>query len=50
MAYDGPAISVGKPEVVLREERPVVDIGGVPKERVGLGAETPTTEQETDGR
>ena len=47
-AYDPPAISVRKPDVVLREERPVVDIEAVPEERVRLGTET-HPEQETVG-
>ena len=48
VAYDGPAIPVGKPEVVLCDERPVVDIGVVPEKPVRLGAET-HTEQKTVG-
>jgi uncharacterized protein (TIGR02271 family) len=39
-AYDGPAISEEEHEVVLREERPVVDKEAVPVERVRLGTET----------
>jgi uncharacterized protein (TIGR02271 family) len=47
-AVDGPAISEDEHEVVLREERPVVDTEAVPVERVKLGTET-VTEQETVG-
>jgi uncharacterized protein (TIGR02271 family) len=47
-AYDGPAISEDEHEVVLREERPVVDTEAVPVERVTLGTET-VREQETVG-
>ena len=39
-AHDGPAISEEEHEVVLREERPVVDKEAVPVERVRLGTET----------
>jgi uncharacterized protein (TIGR02271 family) len=39
-AYDGPAISEEEHEVVLTEERPVVDKEAVPVERVRLGTET----------
>jgi len=39
-AYDGPAISEEEHEVVLREERPVVDKEAVAVERVRLGTET----------
>jgi uncharacterized protein (TIGR02271 family) len=39
-AYDGAAISEEEHEVVLREERPVVDKEAVPVERVRLGTET----------
>ncbi|HEY0812099.1 MAG TPA: PRC and DUF2382 domain-containing protein [Pseudonocardia sp.] len=45
-AVDGPAISEEEHEVVLREERPVVNTEAVPVERVRLGTET-VTEQET---
>ncbi len=48
VAYAPPAISVRKPDVVLREERPVVDVEAVPAERVRLGTET-HPEQETLG-
>jgi len=39
-AYDGPAISEEEHEVVLHEERPVVDKEAVAVERVRLGTET----------
>jgi uncharacterized protein (TIGR02271 family) len=39
-AYDGPAISEEEHEVVLTEERPVVEKEAVPVERVRLGTET----------
>jgi uncharacterized protein (TIGR02271 family) len=39
-AYDGPAISEDEHEVVLTEQRPVVDKEAVPVERVRLGTET----------
>jgi uncharacterized protein (TIGR02271 family) len=44
-AYDGPAISEEEHEVVLTEERVVVDKEAVPVERVSLGTETVTEEQ-----
>jgi len=44
-ALDGPAISEEEHEVVLHEERPVVDKEAVPVERVRLDTET-VTEQE----
>jgi uncharacterized protein (TIGR02271 family) len=47
-AHDGPAISDEEHEVVLREERPVVDTETVPVERVRLGTEA-VTEQQTVG-
>jgi uncharacterized protein (TIGR02271 family) len=47
-AVDGPSISEEEHEVVLREERPVVDKEAVPVERVRLGTET-HTDQETVG-
>jgi uncharacterized protein (TIGR02271 family) len=47
-AYDGAAISEEEHEVVLKEERPVVDKEAVPVERVRLGTET-HTDQETVG-
>jgi uncharacterized protein (TIGR02271 family) len=47
-AYDGPAISEEEHEVVLREERPVVDKEAVAVERVRLGTET-VRETETVG-
>ena len=45
-ALDGPAISEEEHEVVLHEERPVVDKEVVPKERVRLSTDE-QTEQET---
>jgi len=45
-ALDGPAISEAEHEVVLHEEEPVVEKQAVPKERVRLGKETITDEQE----
>jgi uncharacterized protein (TIGR02271 family) len=45
-ALDGPAISEEEHEVVLHEERPVVEKEAVPVERVRLGKEQ-VTEQET---
>ena len=47
-ADEGPAISEAEHEVVLHEERPVVEKEAVPLERVRLGTET-VTEQETVG-
>jgi uncharacterized protein (TIGR02271 family) len=44
-AHDGPAISEEEHEVVLHEERPVVQKEAVPKERVRLGKETVTDEE-----
>jgi uncharacterized protein (TIGR02271 family) len=44
-ALDGPAISEEEHEVVLHEERPVVDKKVVPKERVRLDAEERTDEE-----
>ncbi|SDD21411.1 PRC and DUF2382 domain-containing protein [Auraticoccus monumenti] len=44
-ALDGPAISEEEHEVVLHEERPVVDKEAVPVERVRLGTETVTDQQ-----
>jgi uncharacterized protein (TIGR02271 family) len=44
-ALDGPAISEDEHEVVLHEERPVVDKEVVPKERVRLTAEEHTDEE-----
>jgi uncharacterized protein (TIGR02271 family) len=44
-ALDGPEISEEEHEVVLHEERPVVDKKTVPKERVRLTAEEHTGEQ-----
>ena len=45
VALDGPAISEDEHEVVLHEERPVVDKQTVPKERVRLSAEEHTDEE-----
>jgi uncharacterized protein (TIGR02271 family) len=44
-ALDGPEISEEEHEVVLHEERPVVDKKAVPKERVRLSAEERTDEE-----
>jgi len=44
-AMDGPAISEEEHEVVLHEERPVVDKQAVPVERVRLGKEQVTEQQ-----
>ena len=44
-ALDGPAISEEEHEVVLHEERPVLDKETVPKERVRLTAEEHTDEE-----
>ncbi len=45
-ALDGPAISEEEHEVVLHEERPVVQKEAVPVERVRLGKETVTDQQQ----
>jgi uncharacterized protein (TIGR02271 family) len=45
-AMDGPAISEEEHEVVLHEERPVVEKEAVPVERVRLGKETVTEHQQ----
>jgi len=45
-AFDGPDISEEEHEVVLTEERPVVEKEVVPVERVKLGKETVTEEQQ----
>ncbi|MFL6081262.1 MAG: DUF2382 domain-containing protein [Ornithinibacter sp.] len=45
-AMDGPAISEEEHEVVLHEERPVVEKEAVPVERVRLGKETVTEQQQ----
>jgi uncharacterized protein (TIGR02271 family) len=45
-ALDGPAISEEEHEVVLHEERPVVEKEAVPVERVRLGTETVTDQQQ----
>jgi uncharacterized protein (TIGR02271 family) len=47
-AYDGPAISEEEHEVVLTEERVVVDKEAVPVERVSLGTETVTEQQQVN--
>lgn len=48
-ALSGPAISEQEHEVVLHEERPVVDTETVPVERVRLDTETVTEEQTVRG-
>ncbi|HEY0933791.1 MAG TPA: PRC and DUF2382 domain-containing protein [Trebonia sp.] len=45
-ALDGPAISEEEHEITLRAERPVVEKETVPVERVRLGTETVTEQQE----
>ena len=45
-ALDGPAISEEEHEVVLHEERPVVEKEAVPVERVRLDTETVTEQQQ----
>ena len=45
-ALDGPAISEEEHEMVLSEEQPVVEKRTVPKERVRLGKDTVTDEQQ----
>jgi len=45
-ATSGPSISEEEHEVVLHEERPVVETETVPVERIRLGTET-TTDRET---
>ena len=45
-AFDGPALSEEEHEVVLNEERVVVDKEAVPVERVKLGTETVTEQQQ----
>jgi len=47
-ALDGPDISEEEHEVVLTEERPVVEKEVVPVERVKLGKETVTEEQQVN--
>jgi uncharacterized protein (TIGR02271 family) len=47
-ATDGPAISEEDHEVVLSEERPVVEKETVPVERVRLGTETVTEDQQVN--
>jgi uncharacterized protein (TIGR02271 family) len=47
-AYDGPAISEEEHEVVLTEERVIVDKEAVPVERVSLGTETVTEQQQVN--
>jgi uncharacterized protein (TIGR02271 family) len=48
-ALDGPAISEEEHEVVLHAERPVVETEAVPVERVRLGTETVTEQQQVSG-
>ena len=48
-AMDGPEISEEEHEVVLHEEQPVVEKRTVPKERVRLGKETVTEEEQVSG-
>jgi uncharacterized protein (TIGR02271 family) len=45
-ALSGPELTESEHEVTLTEERPVVDKGTVPVERVRLGKETVTDEQQ----
>ncbi len=47
-ALDGPAISEGEHEVVLHAETPVVAKETVPVERVRLGTQTVTEEQQVN--
>jgi uncharacterized protein (TIGR02271 family) len=47
-AHDGPAISEEEHEVVLHEDEVIVDKQTVAKERVSLGTETVTEEQQVD--
>ena len=49
VAYDPPATSMKKPDVVLREERPVADVDAVPEERVRLGTETHPAQETVGG-
>ena len=48
-AVDGPAISEEEHEVILHAERPVVATEAVPVERVRLGTETVTEQQQVSG-
>jgi stress response protein YsnF len=48
-ALDGPAISEEEHEVTLRAERPVVETEAVPVERVRLGKETVTDQENVSG-
>ncbi|MCW2620468.1 MAG: hypothetical protein JWL64_70 [Frankiales bacterium] len=48
-ALSGPAISEEEHEVVLHAERPVVETEAVPVERVRLGTETVTDQQQVTG-
>jgi uncharacterized protein (TIGR02271 family) len=48
-AMDGPAIGEEEHEVTLRAERPVVEKEAVPVERVRLGTETVTEDQQVSG-
>ncbi|MEI4273595.1 PRC and DUF2382 domain-containing protein [Klenkia sp. LSe6-5] len=49
-ALDGPALSEEEHEVTLHAERPVVDKETVPVERVRLGTETVTEEQQVNAQ
>jgi uncharacterized protein (TIGR02271 family) len=49
-ATDGPEISEEEHEVTLHAERPVTQTEAVPVERVRLGKETVTEEQEVGGQ
>ena len=48
-AVDGPAISEEEHEVILHAEQPVVATEAVPVERVRLGTETVTENQQVSG-
>ena len=48
-ALSGPGISEEEHEVVLHEERPVVEKEAVPVERVRLDTETVTDQETVDG-
>lgn len=48
-ALDGPAISEEEHEVVLHEERPVVATEAVPVERVTMGTQTVTEQEQVTG-
>ena len=49
-AFSGPEIAESEHEVVLHEERPVVQTEAVPKERVRLDTETVTEEERVSGQ